>query len=135
MFMHRISMDCIMVRKMFTFKVESSSRSKTVATWKFILLHIIISNVRSIQSYLISGILSIQKNWSGANENFIQVQDCLKLYSCPSYDAISLFNVRLTFCRPVVGFGGGALPCRYLLKVKAMTFVSLVIARSPIEFG
>jgi hypothetical protein len=97
--------------------------------------HIIISNVWSIQSYLINGILSIQKNWSDVNEIFIQVQDCLKLYSCSSYDAISLFNVRLTFCRPIVGSSGGALPCRSLLKAKAMTFVSLVIARSPIEFG
>jgi hypothetical protein len=127
MFMHKISMDCIMARKMFTFRVKSSLGSKIVVTWRFILLDIIISNVRNIQSYLISGILSIQKNWSHANAIFFQVQDCLKIYSCSSYDVISLINVRLTCCRPVVGFGGGALPCRSLLKTKVMTFVSLVI--------
>jgi len=136
MFMHRISMDCIMVRKMVTFRVKSYSGNKIIVTWRFILLHIIISNVWSTQSYLISGILSIQKNWSHANANFFQIQDCLKIYSCFSYDAISLFDVRLTCCRPVVGFGGGALPCRSLLKAKVMTFVSLVIVQTmPYWFG
>jgi hypothetical protein len=112
---------------MFTFKAKNSPGNQTIATWKFILLYNIISNVWSIQSYLIIGILSIQKNWSHANAIFFQVQDCLKIYSCSSYDVISLINVRLTCCRPVVGFGGGALPCRSLLKTKVMTFVSLVI--------
>jgi hypothetical protein len=106
MFMHKILMDCIMVRKMFTFRVESFSRSKIE---RFILLHIVINNVWNIQSYLILGILSIQKSWSCANVNFFQVQDCLKIYSCFSCDAISLFNVKLACCRHIAGYGGGAL--------------------------
>ncbi len=130
MFMHKISMDCFMVKKMFTFRVESSSRNKIVATWRFIFLHIIISNVRNTQSYLISGILSIQFFLSHANANFFQLQYCLKIYSCSSNDAISLFNVRLTCFRIVLGFGEGELPCRSLLKTKAITFVSLVVVRT-----
>ncbi len=130
MVMHKILMDCIMVRKMFTFKAESSLGSKTVTTWKFILLHNIISNVWSIQSYLIIGILSIKKNWSHANANFFQIQDCLKIYSCSSYEAISLSNVKLTCCKPIVGSSGGTLPCRSLLKAKAVTFISLVIIQT-----
>ncbi len=130
MFMHIILMDCIMVRKMFTFMAKSSPGSKTMATWRFILLHNIINNVWSIQSYPIIGIFSIQKNWSHANANFFQVQKCLKTYSHSSYDALSLFNVRLACCKPIANFGGGALPCIFLLKAKAMFFVSLVIIRN-----
>ncbi len=126
MFMHKISMDYIMERKMFTFRAKSFLRSKIVATWRFILLHIF-SNLWSIQSYHIIGILSIQKNWSYANAIFFQVQDYLKIYSCSSCDAIFLFDVRLTCCRPIASFGGGVLACRFLLKAKAMTFISLVI--------
>jgi hypothetical protein len=109
MFMHKILMDYIMVRKMFTFRAKSFSKSKIVTTWRFILLHIVISNVRNIQSYLISGILSIQKNWSHANAIFFQVQGFLKIYSCSSYDAISLFDVRLACCKHIASSGGGTL--------------------------
>jgi hypothetical protein len=52
----------------------------------------------------------------------------MKIYSCFSYEAISLSDVRLACCRPVASFGGGTLPCRSLLKAKAMTSISPVIA-------
>ncbi len=115
-----------MVRKMFTFMAKSSPRSKTVTTWKFILLHNVISNLQNIQSYLIIGIFSIQENWSHANANFFQVQECLKIYSCSSCDAISLFDVKLACCRLVVDSGGVALRCIFPLKAKAMFSISLV---------
>ncbi len=130
MLMHKISIDYIMEGKMFTFRAESFLGNKTIAIWRFILMHNIISNVWSIQSYHIIGILSIQKNWSHANANFFQVQGCLKIYSCSSCDAIFLFDVILTCCRPIVSSSGGISPCKFLLKAKAMTFVSLVIART-----
>jgi hypothetical protein len=84
----------------------------------------------------IIAIFSIQKNWSHANANFFRVQDCLKIYSCSSYDAISLYDVRLACCRPIAESGVGALPCRSFLKAKAMTFVSDVIIQTMhVEFG
>ncbi len=61
MFMHRNSMNCIMVKKMFTFRVESSSGSKTVVIWRFILLHNITNNVWTIQSYLLLQFFQFKK--------------------------------------------------------------------------
>ncbi len=75
----------------------------------------------------IIGIFSIQKNWSYANANFFQIQDCWKVYSCSSYNAISLYDVKLACCRPIASSSVGALPCRFILKAKAVTFVSHVI--------
>ncbi len=45
MLMHKISIDYIMEGKMFTFRAESFLGNKTIAIWRFILMHNIISNV------------------------------------------------------------------------------------------
>jgi len=76
---------------------------------------------------LLLAFFQFKKNWFHANANFFQVQDCLKNYSCFSCEAVFMSDVNLTCCKPIANFARGVIPCRFLLKAKAMTYVILVL--------